>query len=93
VAALCEFVGSLSQFDELSLKMTAQPVYWWIKEWKVERLVDALKLSRAPGIPTEKLAGLTSSGIRRLDRPPSVFLHEPCSRQITQRRVQPAKVR
>jgi hypothetical protein len=29
----------------------------WIKEWKVERLVDALKLSRASGIPIEKLAG------------------------------------
>jgi len=33
-----------------------QSVYWWIKEWKVERLVDALKLSRASGIPIEKLA-------------------------------------
>jgi hypothetical protein len=29
----------------------------WIKEWKVERLVDALKLSRASGIPIEKFAG------------------------------------
>jgi hypothetical protein len=28
-----------------------------IKEWKVERLVDALKLSRASGIPIEKFAG------------------------------------
>jgi len=27
------------------------------KEWKVERLVDALKLSRASGIPVEKFAG------------------------------------
>ena len=34
-----------------------QSVYWWIREWKVERLVDALKLSRASGIPIEKLAG------------------------------------
>jgi len=34
-----------------------QSVYWWIKEWKAERLVDALKLSRASGIPIEKLAG------------------------------------
>lgn len=33
-----------------------QSVYWWIRAWKVERLVDALKLSRASGIPTEKLA-------------------------------------
>jgi hypothetical protein len=29
----------------------------WIKEWKVERLVDALKLSRASGIAIEKFAG------------------------------------
>jgi hypothetical protein len=28
-----------------------------IKEWKVDRLVDALKLSRASGIPIEKFAG------------------------------------
>jgi hypothetical protein len=28
-----------------------------MKEWKVERLVDALKLSRASGIPIEKFAG------------------------------------
>ncbi len=34
-----------------------QSVYWWIMEWKVERLVDALKLSRASGIPIEKVAG------------------------------------
>jgi len=34
-----------------------QSVYLWIKEWKVERLVDALKLSRASGIPIEKFAG------------------------------------
>jgi hypothetical protein len=31
-------------------------VYWWIKEWKVERLVDVLMLSRASGVPIEKLA-------------------------------------
>jgi hypothetical protein len=36
-----------------------QSAYWWIKEWKVERLVDALKLSRASGIPMEKFAGQT----------------------------------
>jgi hypothetical protein len=29
----------------------------WIKEWKVEKLVDALKLSRASGIAIEKFAG------------------------------------
>jgi len=37
--------------------VSQQSVYWWIKEWKVERLVDALKLSRASGIPVEKFAG------------------------------------
>jgi len=37
--------------------VSRQSVYWWIKEWKVERLVDALKLSRASGIPIEKFAG------------------------------------
>ncbi len=36
-----------------------QSVYWWIKEWKVEGLVDALKFSRASGIPIEKFAGET----------------------------------
>jgi hypothetical protein len=34
-----------------------QSIYLWIKEWKVERLIDALKLSRATGIPIEKFAG------------------------------------
>jgi len=37
--------------------VSRQSVYWWIKEWMVERLVDALKLSRASGIAIEKLAG------------------------------------
>jgi hypothetical protein len=36
-----------------------QSAYWWIKEWKVERLVDALKLSQESGIPAEKFAGQT----------------------------------
>jgi hypothetical protein len=34
-----------------------QSIYLWIKEWRVERLVDALKLSHASGIPVEKFAG------------------------------------
>ncbi|MGO9603854.1 MAG: hypothetical protein ACLQAT_10730 [Candidatus Binataceae bacterium] len=32
-------------------------VYLWINEWRVERLVDTQRLSRASGIPIEKLAG------------------------------------
>jgi hypothetical protein len=34
-----------------------QSIYLWIKEWSVERMVDALKLSRASSIPIEKFAG------------------------------------
>ena len=34
-----------------------QSVYTWIEEWRVERLIDALKLARASGIPVERLAG------------------------------------
>jgi transposase-like protein len=34
-----------------------QTVYLWIKEWRVDRLGDALRLSHASGIPIEKLAG------------------------------------
>src|SRR5208283_1730291 len=37
-----------------------QSVYVWIKEWKVERLVDALKLAKASGIPIERLAGVAT---------------------------------
>jgi hypothetical protein len=37
-----------------ALRDPSTSVCWWIKEWKVERLVDALKLSRASGIPIEK---------------------------------------
>jgi hypothetical protein len=28
-----------------------------VEEWRVERLIDALKLARASGIPIERLAG------------------------------------
>ena len=46
--------------------MRRQSIYLWIKEWKVERLVDALKLSRASGIPIEKFAGeLLDAGRRK----------------------------
>jgi hypothetical protein len=38
-------------------RIAAKIYLLWIKEWKVERLVDALKPSRASGIPIEKFAG------------------------------------
>ena len=56
VAAAIELAGGPTAVAELC-GVRRQSVYVWIKEWKVERLVDALKLSRASGIPIEKLAG------------------------------------
>jgi hypothetical protein len=34
-----------------------QTIYDWISERRVERLLDALRLSRASGVPIENLAG------------------------------------
>jgi transposase-like protein len=56
VAAAVELAGGAAAVAKLC-GVHRQSVYWWIKEWKVERLIDALKLSRASGIPIEKLAG------------------------------------
>ena len=56
VAAAVELAGGPSAVARLC-GVHRQSVYLWIKEWRVERLVDALKLSRASGIPIEKLAG------------------------------------
>jgi hypothetical protein len=58
VAAAVELAGGAAAVGKLC-GVSRQSVYWWIKEWKVERLVDALKLSRASGIPIEKLAGVS----------------------------------
>jgi DNA invertase Pin-like site-specific DNA recombinase len=55
VAAAVELAGGVNAVAKLC-GVRRQSVYWWIKEWKIERLVDALKLSRASGIPIEKLA-------------------------------------
>ena len=56
VAAAVDLAGGAAAVSRLC-GVRRQSVYWWIKEWKVERLVDALKLSRASGVPIEKLAG------------------------------------
>ncbi len=56
VAAAIELAGGPTVVAKLC-GVSRQSVYLWIKEWKVERLVDALKLSRASGIPVEKFAG------------------------------------
>ena len=56
VAAAVENAGGPTAVARLC-GVRRQSIYLWIKEWKVERLVDALKLSRASGIPIEKFAG------------------------------------
>jgi transposase-like protein len=56
VAAAVELAGGPTAVARLC-GVRRQSIYLWMKEWKVERLVDALKLSRASGIPIEKFAG------------------------------------
>jgi transposase-like protein len=56
VAAAVEIAGGPTAVARLC-GVRRQSIYLWIKEWKVERLVDALNLSRASGISIEKYAG------------------------------------
>ena len=55
VAAAVELAGGPTAVARLC-GVRRQSIYLWIKEWKVDRLVDALKLSRASGIAIEKFA-------------------------------------
>ncbi len=56
VAAAVELAGGVTAVSKLC-GVARQSVYTWIEEWRVERLIDALKLARASGIPIERLAG------------------------------------
>ena len=56
VAAAVQIAGGPTAVARLC-GVRRQSIYLWIKEWRVERLVDALKLSRASGSPIEKFAG------------------------------------
>jgi len=56
VAAAVELAGGVTAVARLC-GVTRQSVYTWVEEWRVERLIDALKLARASGIPIERLAG------------------------------------
>jgi transposase-like protein len=56
VAAAVELAGGVTAVARLC-GVARQSVYTWIQEWRVERLIDALKLARVSGIPIEKLAG------------------------------------
>ena len=56
VAAAVEIAGGVTAVARLC-GVARQSVYTWIEEWRVERLIDALTLARASGIPIERLAG------------------------------------
>ena len=56
VAAAVELAGGVTAVARLC-GVARQSVYSWIEEWRMERLIDALRLSRASGIPVERLAG------------------------------------
>jgi transposase-like protein len=56
VGAAVELAGGVTSVAKLC-GVARQSVYTWIEEWRVERLIDALKLARASGIPIERLAG------------------------------------
>jgi len=56
VGAAVELAGGVTAVSKLC-GVARQSVYTWIQEWRVERLIDALKLARVSGIPIEKLAG------------------------------------
>ena len=56
VAAAVEIAGGVTAVARLC-GVARQSVYTWIQEWRVERLIDALKLARASGVPIERLAG------------------------------------
>jgi transposase-like protein len=50
VAAAVELAGEVTAVAKLC-GVARQSVYTWIEDWRVERLIDALKLARASGIP------------------------------------------
>ena len=69
VAAAIELAGGPTAVAELC-GVRRQSVYVWIKEWKVERLVDALKLAQASGIPIERLAGEATEAVKSKKKNP-----------------------
>ena len=68
VAAAVELAGGPAAVAKLC-GVSRQAVYLWIKEWRVERLMDGIKLSRASGVPMEKLAGEEAKGESISPRP------------------------
>jgi transposase-like protein len=56
VAAAVELAGGVTAVAKLC-GVARQSFYTWIEEWRVERLIDALKLAWVSDIPIERLAG------------------------------------
>ena len=56
VAAAVRIAGGPSAVAAIC-GVARQTTYDWIGERRVERLIDALRLSRASGVPIENLAG------------------------------------
>ena len=77
VAAAVELAGGVTAVSKLC-GVARQSVYTWIEEWRVERLIDALKLARVSGIPIERLAGeaLEPEKIPAA-KPPALFDKDP----------------
>ena len=50
VATAVELAGGVIAVAKLC-GVARQSGYTWIEEWRVERLIDALELARASGIP------------------------------------------
>jgi transposase-like protein len=76
VAAAVELGGGVTAVSKLC-GVGRQSVYTWIQEWRVERLIDGLRLARASGIPIERLAGEAFKPQRiPVAKSPALF-HEP----------------
>jgi len=75
VAAAVELADGVTAVARLC-GVARQSVYTWIQEWRVERLIDALKLARASGIPIERLAGEAFKPERTPDAKSSTFSDE-----------------
>ena len=69
VAAAVRLAGGPSAVAAIC-GVARQTIYHWIDERRVERLIDALRLSRASGIPIEKLAGDDVEKLAAPVRPP-----------------------
>ena len=69
VAAAVRLAGGPSAVAAIC-GVARQTIYHWIDERRVERLIDALRLSRASGVAIENLAGDDAERLAAPVRPP-----------------------